>query len=260
MKLLNPKIDLEEFFKKTGIKSLLIIDYDGTIAPFVKERMKAFPYEGIQEILLDLTKKKDTRVVIVSGRSLADLEILLDKPGLELWGSHGLERKLPSGVIIFAPIDKKIFQGLLEARAIVEKKIEEGKIKKESLETKPYSIAIHWRGVDEEQKAEIKHLEPQLQRICSNYKLEVHHFDGGIELRSSERNKADAVRQLMSEESPDTAIAYLGDDATDEEAFAALGSRGLKVFVHTLFRPVYADLFLNPPEELVAFLDRWRKS
>ncbi|RME26788.1 MAG: trehalose-phosphatase, partial [Candidatus Zixiibacteriota bacterium] len=49
----------------------------------------------------------------------------------------------------------------------------------------------------------------------------------------------------------------LGDDRTDEDAFAALSSRGLKVLVRSEPRETAADLRLVPPDELRSFLDRW---
>ena len=61
-------------------------------------------------------------------------------------------------------------------------------------------------------------------------------FDGGIELRAASRNKGDAVRTILSELEPDTPVAYLGDDETDEDAFLALSERGLRVLVRRDWR------------------------
>jgi hypothetical protein len=52
-------------------------------------------------------------------------------------------------------------------------------------------------------------------------------------------------------------VAFLGDDQTDEEAFAAIGDRGLKVLVRNNLRPTRANVKLTPPHELVDFLDNW---
>jgi trehalose-phosphatase len=82
-------------------------------------------------------------------------------------------------------------------------------------------------------------------------------FDGGLELRSSDRTKGTAVVQILSEEGDQVPVAYLGDDLTDEDAFAALGSRGYSVLVRTEVRESFARFWLRPPEELVEFLDIW---
>jgi len=49
----------------------------------------------------------------------------------------------------------------------------------------------------------------------------------------------------------------LGDDRTDEDAFKSIKGRGLGVLVREAFRPTYADVWIKPPEELLAFLARW---
>jgi trehalose-6-phosphatase len=63
---------------------------------------------------------------------------------------------------------------------------------------------------------------------------------------------------VLSETAGDGAIAYLGDDLTDEDAFAAVKPRGLAVLVRPELRETEADVWLQPPRELVAFLKRWR--
>jgi len=52
-------------------------------------------------------------------------------------------------------------------------------------------------------------------------------------------------------------VAYLGDDLTDEDAYKALGNKGLKVLVGAKSRKSLADIQINPPVELLAFLDKW---
>jgi trehalose-6-phosphatase len=44
---------LETFWQQlqTAPQKVLLLDYDGTLAPFHLERNKAFPYPGVREIL-----------------------------------------------------------------------------------------------------------------------------------------------------------------------------------------------------------------
>jgi trehalose 6-phosphate phosphatase len=254
MKVLNKDVNLNEFFHKIRRGSLLMLDYDGTMAPFVKERMQAYPYPGVKERLLSLMELKNTRIVIVSGRSLSDLEILLDRPsGLELWGSHGLERKLPNGKNVHVQAESKRLEGL--KRGI---KICQDHADPEYCEVKPYAVAFHWRGMDRAKASQVKaSIERLWEQISLNYDLEIHPFDGGLELRPKGRNKGNVIQELLKEVSEHCDIAYLGDDLTDEEAFAALKEKGLKVLVRSQFRPTLADVYLIPPQELLEFLDRW---
>jgi trehalose-6-phosphatase len=55
-------------------------------------------------------------------------------------------------------------------------------------------------------------------------------------------------------------VAYLGDDLTDEDAFAAVGDRGLSFLVRGEARASNARYWLRPPEELLEFLDGWLAS
>jgi trehalose 6-phosphate phosphatase len=87
--------------------------------------------------------------------------------------------------------------------------------------------------------------------------MELLEFDIGIEMRMPGRDKGDAVRTLLDEIGPGVPVAYLGDDATDERAFLALGSRGLSVLVRPEWRATAAALWISPPEGLREFLTRW---
>ena len=70
-------------------------------------------------------------------------------------------------------------------------------------------------------------------------------------------DKGTAVNAILSNFTDDVPVAYLGDDLTDEDAFNALGDRGLKVLVSEKTRSTSADLQLTPPIELLEFLDNW---
>ena len=63
---------------------------------------------------------------------------------------------------------------------------------------------------------------------------------------------------MLSQTGENSAVAYLGDDMTDEDAFQAVKARGLAVLVRPQFRPTAADVWLRPPEELVAFMQHWK--
>ena len=82
-------------------------------------------------------------------------------------------------------------------------------------------------------------------------------FDGGVEILAPAANKGNAIQSIIEGHDPEAAIAYLGDDQTDEDAFQALKGRGLSILVRSEPRPTAADLRLQPPEELIEFLHNW---
>jgi len=237
--------------------SLLMLDYDGTLAPFVIRRDRAVPYPGVREALEAIAGTGRTRVVVVSGRSAGDLVPLLDlDPPLEIWGSHGGERLMPDGTHKLRPLEEAFVLGLQESDKVIEKTS-----LSPHFEIKPLGRAFHWRGLSEKevQRAEQTVTGPW-RRIAESTGLELRAFDGGVELRVPGVDKGQVVDQLLKEMGQGTPAAYLGDDRTDEDAFRALGLQGLSVMVRTAYRSTEARLWLRPPDELLGFFQRWLES
>ena len=69
----------------------LLLDYDGTLAPFTCDPAQAHPYPEIRDTLRRIHRETDTRLVIVTGRRASDIPRFLKFTGIEVWGCHGLE-------------------------------------------------------------------------------------------------------------------------------------------------------------------------
>lgn len=261
MQILNPNLDLNAFFESLRSKqnSVLFLDYDGTLAPFNIDPKLATPYPGVITSLKTLINETNTRVIIISGRGINDLIPLLKlEPLPELWGAHGGERFTKEKGFYRAKLNDTQIDGLKQGLDRAAKLWDQNRIEK-----KPTSIALHWRG-EEEQTIEAldRNIRTAWEPIAKDYDLETHRFDGGVELRPKGMNKGHAIATVLNEISPfsNCVMAYLGDDATDEEAFAKLGSKGLKVLVRKELRETSADLWLTPPQELLNFLDQWKEA
>lgn len=256
VRILNTAIDYDAFL--TGLSAartrVLMLDYDGTLAPFVSERDAAVPYAGVRDCLNAIMVSRLTRLVIISGRSLEDLEKLIGLKQLpELWGSHGLERRLPSGERRQVRLRKEIEDGLKSACSWAEK---EGLSR--FMERKPGGVAFHWRSRSKTEAARVcSAVTAEWQTRAADYGLTLHEFDGGLELRPANISKADAVRDILASTAGPFLAAYLGDDLTDEDAFRAIHGRGLGILVRTEHRPTAADVWLQPPHELLDFLRGW---
>jgi trehalose-phosphatase len=240
---------MEDFWKKLSEakRRALLSDYDGTLAPFVEDRDEAFPYPGVIE-RLSAIRQSDTRVVIVTGRSAREiLRFLPTDPPLEVWGCHGGERLLPSGELHTLPLTSAQRAALERASEIALALLPERRVEK-----KPLSVAFHLRGLSYDIGYQLKEL---LDPLC-DCGLGFVPFDGGLELRIPSCTKAMAVETIIAEEG-DAAVAYLGDDLTDEDAFSAIKGKGLSALVRREWRPTTADVWIIPPEELLSFLDRW---
>lgn len=249
---------IEDFVARVGSAnySALLLDYDGTLAPLVEDRRKAVPYPEVKPVLRALLGCPRTRVVIVSGRGVAEVSALLGvEPLPEIWGAHGLERLLPDGTFITGRIDRRTAHAIDDAVAWARA---EGLA--DRVERKPGGIALHWRGMhpdaadDLAQRARLALL--PLTRVS---RLSFTEFDGGVELRVRNCNKGHVVEQI-ARETNGAPMAYLGDDRTDEDAFRSLQGRGLSVLVRQELRPTSAESWLRPPDELVEFLASWLRA
>ncbi len=247
---------LDVFFQQLADarQRVLMLDYDGTLAPFRIERDQATPYPGVREILNRILDAGQTRVVVVSGRWTQEVVPLLGlSHPLEIWGSHGWEHRQADGGWKIFTMDKQAAVGLDDARNWL---VSEGL--SERAEVKPACLALHWRGLNE---AECHRLRARVlsrwTKLARRTGLEINKFDGGLELRVPGRNKGLVVQTILSEMDNRTAAGYLGDDLTDEDAFTALEGRGLSALVRQEFRPTRAHIWLKPPEELLEFLGRW---
>lgn len=241
---------------KAASQRVLLLDYDGTLAPFVVDRNQAFPYPEVPELVSRITAQ-GTRVVLISGRAAREIILLSGiHPHPEIWGSHGLERLKPDGSYEVEPLPADDENALLEAADAMRREDLE-----RQLELKPGGVAVHWRGMD---PAEITALRDRIKTLWAGVMesdhLKLLDFDGGIELRTMAASKARAVNAILSESQPEAAVAYLGDDLTDEDAFHALKGKGLSVLVREQPRPTIADLWLRPPDDLIRFLQEWSRA
>jgi trehalose 6-phosphate phosphatase len=243
---------------------LLLLDYDGTLAPFRVDRHRARPYTGVREALARIQNSGRTHMVVVSGRPANEIAPLLRgyphvlQQPVEVWGLHGAERLYADGR-----------RELEQPPAATQRKLDEIReyLRHNNLggefEDKPNAAVMHWRGAS---PRTAKFIEVRTREIFEPLaKLEgltLLEFEGGLELRAG-RDKGGAVNAILAELPAGTPVAYLGDDITDESAFAAVNrvnAPHLSVLMRADPRPTNAMVWLRPPSGLRAFLKRWNKA
>src|SRR5438105_6741365 len=120
----------------------LLLDYDGTLAPFTPDRDRAYPYPEIPELVAKIMRN-GTRVVLISGRPATELLFLSGiHPHPEIWGSHGAERLYSDGRYEAESPGPRQRAGLQKAEHALESAGLAARV-----ETKPGAIAVHWRGL-----------------------------------------------------------------------------------------------------------------
>jgi trehalose 6-phosphate phosphatase len=251
------KHDLQHFLCDVSHahQSALLLDYDGTLAPFRKNRYEALPYPGVTPLLRKIRATGRTRLVLIAGRCVHELIPLLDVfPHPEIWGTHGLERLHTDGSLEMQPID----QNTLEALSAADEWVDGLKLHRLT-EHKPGSLAVHWRGLTDDEAREVRDkVLLGWSSIADRPCLRLEQFDGGVEMRMADPNKGDAVRTILTEmDVEDAPVAYLGNDESDEDAFRTLQNRGLCVLVRPQWRETAANVWLRPPAQLLTFLRDW---
>ena len=257
---MTPEVEekLDRFFGgfAEGANPLLLLDYDGTLAPFRMDRFKAHPWAGVRERLNRIQRQKKTRMAAISGRPATEVAALLAlETPIEVWGLHGAERLYPDGRRELEKIPEDAHAKLDELRR---------RLKQDSLgglfEDKPNAAVMHWRGAPPEEAGEIERRTRALFEPLARIEgLALLKFEAGLELRAG-RDKGGAVKAVLQEAGAGEPVAFLGDDLTDEAAFRvvnnAIGSH-LSVLMRREQRETEADVWLRPPGELRKFLDRW---
>ncbi len=256
---------LNAFFRNfaEGAKPLLLLDYDGTLAPFRVDRFKAKPWSGVRELLARIQQQGRTRMAAITGRPAHEIGPMLGlDPPLEVWGLHGAERLYPDGRRELEQTSNEVRQKLDEIRA---------QLRNDSLgglfEDKPNAAVMHWRGASPQHARLIEQRTRALfEPLAQIDGLRLLKFEAGLELRAG-RDKGGAAEAIMKEEreaqGASGPVAYLGDDLTDEMAFSAVNRAPgphLSVLMRRAWRETEADVWLQPPEDLRIFLERWRRA
>ncbi|MBF7083449.1 trehalose-phosphatase [Desulfallas sp. Bu1-1] len=235
-----------------GMKRIfLFFDYDGTLVPIAPTPGEARPDPQLVRLVGALATTPEIRVALVSGRDLAGLAGMFPVPGLYLAGGHGAELQIPgaAGVLSLAPEATPAPAELAAAlRPVLAGRPGFW------LEEKKYSLALHYRLADPgETPAVLKAFREAARGLARTYGLTFLSGKKVLEICPRSVHKGNAVLRLW-DEFPDALPVYLGDDITDEHAFAALAGRGITVLVAQEPRASMARYRLRNPGEVRVFV------
>jgi trehalose 6-phosphate phosphatase len=229
---------------------LVALDFDGTLAPFVDrpEDARALPEARLAvERLLEVSH---TTVAFVSGRAVDSLQLASEAPaGVLLVGSHGAEYRF-DGVDAHPPLDAEDADrlGALTTGFLGFSDAHPGA----RIERKPAGFAVHTRGLEPEAAFLA---EDEARRIVADVCPDATVRDGKdvLEFSVLDATKGDAIVHLRDYTGA-TAVLYAGDDVTDEDAFAVLGTGDLAL--KTGEGPTMAPFRVGSPAEVAEVLDR----
>jgi trehalose 6-phosphate phosphatase len=202
-------------------RAAVLLDVDGTLAPIVRDPEAATVPELTRRLVNELTKRYGA-VGCVSGRRAAVARRIVGIGSIPYAGNHGAEL-LPRGApeaIVDAEATRWGARVRAAADAAGQERMRAAGVRRED---KGPIVALHWRGADDEARAEA--LAREIAASAVEAGLHIHEGRRVIELRPPVPiGKDAAVRHLLAPADVDAAL-YAGDDLTDLDAFAGL--RGL---------------------------------
>jgi len=224
----------------------LFLDLDGTLAPIAARPQDVRPDPRRTDVLERLAEAANGRLAVVTGRTLADVDRILEGRVIAVAAVHGLVRRDPTGALH----ERSPHPGLREAAEAFREfaSRDSGLL----VEEKGLSIALHFRLA----RNHAEGARALARRIAAATGLTLQDGDMVEELRTPGPTKADSVRAFMAEPPFHGACPmFLGDDATDEDGFTAareLGGAGVLVGAA---RPTGAKYRLAGVEAALAWLE-----
>lgn len=234
-------------------RRLVVLDFDGTLAPIVEHPADAALAAGAGEALCALAEV--VPVVVLSGRPIDDLLPRLGPHFVgTVVGGHGAEIRLADGERVQLVDVASVRRTLDELQAALERLLdpEEGWL----VERKEASLAVHHRRVTiQRTEARLPQVRELMEaHIADPPGFEVLEGKAVLELRPVGVDKGRAMLWLESH-FPDRLPLVLGDDVTDEDSFRAARARGGDaILVAEVPRPTAARWRLDGPDRVTALL------
>ncbi|MDD5691805.1 MAG: trehalose-phosphatase [Candidatus Omnitrophica bacterium] len=221
--------------KLRGRDLLLFLDYDGTLSPIAATPDKSVFSEGMRGSLKKLTGQPRCRIAVISGRGLENIKKKVGLKDIIYSGNHGLEIEGPQlrYKAAVSPLYKKAIGEIKDSLTAGL-----SKIKGAIIEDKGLSLSLHYRLV---RKNDIPALKNILRRTVTDHpakkRVMVRPGKMVFDIRpASGLDKGKVALWLLARESfrrrgRKVIPIYIGDDSTDEDAFAALKGKGITVCV-----------------------------
>jgi trehalose 6-phosphate synthase/phosphatase len=236
---------------KQAQSPLILLDYDGTLAPFATLPQSATPTPQLISILERIAQYPQSVVALISGRSRADLEKWFGGiPNLWLAAEHG--------AVLRSPISEDWEQPHFSAAngwkqriyPILEHFVD--RTPGSFIEEKEFSLVWHYRMADLEFGDWLANdLVANLDHMLADSPLKAVKGQKTVEVKLIWANKGQVYSRLMQDHKFDFVMAA-GDDATDEDLFCQLPTSAWTI--HIGRNRSRAKYYLSNPEEMVTLL------
>ena len=195
----------------------VLLDVDGTLLDIAPTPREVIVPRGLSQTLARVSERLGGALALVSGRPIAELDEFFAPLRLPVVGGHGAEmRPVADGAVASghaAPLDRMFKQRLKDIAAN-----HPGVL----IEDKGYSFALHYRLVPK-QGLGLVHDVKHAFRIWADPSFQLLTGKAVLEIKHSAFNKGTGVRDLMTYPPfAGRAPIFVGDDHTDEDAFAVM--------------------------------------
>jgi trehalose 6-phosphate synthase/phosphatase len=230
---------------RSAPRLVLLLDYDGTLAPIAPTPDLASPTGELLQLLAALARRPSTAVFVVSGRSRDSLDKWLGELDVGLYAEHGLWRR-PVGQKQWSAVRELSSEWKESVRAILAGFVD--RTPGSFYEEKAAGLAWHYRLADAELgPLQARELTLHLTDVLSNTPVEVMHGHKVIEVRQQGVNKGLVVGDVLAHERNRGAafLFAIGDDRTDEDLFTALPDDEMRAMaVHVGGGPTRAQVLV----------------
>jgi len=205
-------------FREAPDRSAILLDVDGVLAPIVQLADDAHMPETTRRPLIEVARRYAV-VACVSGRRASDARRIVSLGSIAYLGNHGAEVLRPGAVA--AEADRELQAWTRRVQGFMREAYgEELRRLRVRLEDKEAIVALHWRGVPDEESAQAAIEDVARRAERAGYKT--HWGRKVLEIRPPVRiDKGVGVTGLLRDLDLAAAL-YVGDDTTDVDAFRAL--------------------------------------
>lgn len=235
----------------------IFLDYDGTLTPIVPHPDDAILAEGTRALVRKLAGV--CPVAVISGRDLADVRSKVGIEGIIYAGSHGFDVAAPDGTADTELKDRlqdEFIPALDQAEVELHERLDA--VFGALVERKKFSIAAHYRNVADSESHRVAEAVDQVHALHDNLRKTVGKkvFELQPKLDWHKGKALRWLRQALNLDSPEILPVFIGDDVTDEDAFAEIRDYGVGIVVREESRPTFARYALESPAEVALFLER----
>jgi trehalose 6-phosphate synthase/phosphatase len=208
---------------------LLLLDYDGTLVPFVENPVLARPDDELLALLHTLAASAGTEVHIVSGRTRGTLEGWLGALPIGLHAEHGLASRAPGATAwVTRPLPSPAWRSAVLDCMRRFAAWTPGAF----VEEKDAGVAWHYRAAEPALgEARARALNLELAALLAGAPTSILLGAKVVEVLPRSVHKGCLVPPLVASAPTGALLVAIGDDRTDEDLFAALPADALAVHV-----------------------------